>query len=80
MTLEYTVDGRRVTAEQFSRLMYEKARDAAIAGARQRIGSVRCPVHGSRPTIREKRVSGDRFEFDISGCCDALISKARHAL
>jgi hypothetical protein len=93
--LEYRLDGRRVTADQFSRGMVDKARDAALDGARRRIGSIRlarrrdrlelvgklgCPVHGKRASVSEQRVSGDRFEFDISGCCDESVAQAKRAL
>ena len=46
---------------------------------RDRLRSLRCPVHGQAPTVVRKG-SSPKIEFDIRGCCTALKDAAARAL
>jgi NAD-dependent SIR2 family protein deacetylase len=77
--LEYTLNGRRVTERQFLDGLEKQAVDQALVAVKGRIESTRCSKHGQRARATLKSRRGDRFEFNISGCCDELVRAAQRA-
>lgn len=41
------------------------------------LAGIRCPIHDRPPTIIVKGENLDNLHYEISGCCDELIKKAR---
>ncbi len=41
--------------------------------------SVRCPVHGRRPTVKAGR-RGRNFVYDIEGCCERVVAEAERVI
>jgi hypothetical protein len=62
-------------AKEFER----KAMQAAMDAVTKRLQGVRCPVHGMKATVKPK-MSGSQMTWDIHGCCDELVAKAKAAL
>lgn len=77
--LEYTLNGRRVTQRQFLDGLEKQAVDQALDTVKKRIEATRCSKHGQRAHATLKSRRGDRFEFDITGCCDELVRSAQRA-
>jgi len=77
--LEYTLNGRRVTEQQFLDGLEKQAIDQALDTVKRRIESTRCSKHGQRARATLKSRRGARFEFDVSGCCDELVRSAQRA-
>lgn len=57
----------------------KKAMQAALDAVTKRIEGVRCPVHGKQAKVTPK-MSGSEFTWDISGCCDQIVTKVKAAL
>ena len=52
----------------------------ALEGAVKTAKSVRCPKHGKTATVSKVRKTPKGFSFELSGCCDDLVSRAQAAL
>lgn len=78
--LEYTVDGRKVSHEQFMKHVKDSAIGLAETAVQERIAQIRCPVHGKAPKARPKSRAGDVLEFDVTGCCQQVIRLAQDAI
>jgi hypothetical protein len=82
MALEMRItgsDGRRY--DSLAEMIEAEGRaliDQHINRVERAIRAQRCGVHGKSATTKVRR-TGDRYSFDISGCCDALIERAQAA-
>jgi hypothetical protein len=79
MGLEYKINGRKVSSEEWFRHLADEARTKATEEVEQRLARVSCPVHGKKPQV-SKRQTADGFTFDLSGCCQAAIDEAQRVL
>lgn len=58
----------------------EESRKKIAAFIDERVGDFRCPDHGKAPTIT---VTGDRMDalsFEVTGCCQKMITMTRELL
>jgi hypothetical protein len=46
----------------------------------RQVQRVRCPTHGQNAHATELHQTRDGFSFDISGCCDELIERAKQVI
>lgn len=76
-TLKFEINGKEVAPDQvgneLERALLEELRHEVDAMA----GAVWCPVHKSRPTVLAKGQSLDYLNFEVSGCCDAVIAEVQ---
>jgi hypothetical protein len=77
--VEYKLNGRRVTRDQFFGGLEGQLRRAAIDQMRARVERVRCPQHGQAARLSSTRETRGSLEFTLSGCCNALVARARRA-
>ena len=54
--------------------------DTVLEGARQTCRRIRCPQHGKTPTVTGARKTPKGFSFEIHGCCDEVVERARQAI
>jgi hypothetical protein len=47
---------------------------------KERVGSLRCPEHGSAPKLTATGSRADALEFDLAGCCQDLLAKTAACL
>lgn len=70
--LEYKVGGRSVSKDAFIDNIGDAAVQLAASAIRERVSSVRCPVHGqSAGSVRVTR-SGDKVSYEFTACCEQL--------
>lgn len=68
-----------MTVDQLMQQVREAAREKAHTEFERKLSRVRCPVHGEIAKVRRRRSAEDGIEFDVSGCCDALVARLRKA-
>lgn len=78
--ITWEINGRCVTAANFQNALERAMFESVRQQIERRVSAVRCPVHGTAPTIRAKGRSLDRLTFDVSGCCDRAVSVVRAKL
>jgi hypothetical protein len=79
ISLEYRVDGRRVSKDQFFKGMEEKVKGMASDQVRAAVERTRCAKHGRYARVVSSRKTAQGFQLDIQGCCDDLIERAQRA-
>ena len=77
--LEYRVDGRRVSQDEFFTGMEQKVTGMASDQVRTAVERTRCAKHGRHARVVSSRKTARGFQFDIEGCCDDLIERAQRA-
>lgn len=69
---EYEIDGHRKTLEEIEdvdvREMVEEVSDELIV----ELADIRCPEHGTEPTIVITPSGDDGFGVGVEGCCETL--------
>jgi hypothetical protein len=78
--IEYKLGGRRVSQKKFFEGIEGQIRKLAVDGLIDRATQVTCPKHGKRAEVSKISETSDGFSFQISGCCDDLVERARSNL
>jgi hypothetical protein len=68
-----------MTVDQLMQQVREAAREKAHTEFERKLSRVRCPVHDEIAKVRWRRSAEDGIEFDVAGCCDALVTRLRNA-
>jgi hypothetical protein len=78
--LTFEINGRPVQTNQlanaFEKAVFETVRDQIT----RKLSRIRCPDHGSAPTVVATGRSVSELTFKVSGCCQKLIDQATTAL
>lgn len=78
--VSFEINGRHVRADQVCNSL-EKAILLQVADSvAKSLRSVRCSVHGEQPNVKCTGRRADDLSFEISGCCEELISSATKRL
>jgi hypothetical protein len=79
----FEVDGERVPArrlnEQISSVIRKRSLTSIASRFEQLLRNVRCPEHGTVPTVVVQVGAGAKG-YELDGCCDACIKAAEAAL
>lgn len=75
--LTYTLGGRKVSRDQFFKGLEGEIRKTASDNVTRQVQRVRCPKHGQTARVTGLRETHDGFGFEISGCCDELVERAK---
>lgn len=78
--LTYTLGGRKVSRDQFFKGLDGEIRKTASDNVSRQVQRMRCPKHGQNARVTELRQTRDGFSFEISGCCDDLVERAKNAI
>lgn len=76
----YTLGGRKVSRDQFFEGLEGEIRKTASENVTREVQRVRCPKHGREARVTEVRQTRDGFRFEVSGCCDELVERAKRAI
>ena len=79
MPIEYRVDGRAVSREEWFQGLLDDAVAGALSEVQTTLESVTCPDHGQRPKVMMERTA-EGATFKIEGCCDKLVETAEQAV
>jgi hypothetical protein len=80
LKLTFEINGRKVDPNNMADALEAAMLSAVRGNIEQRLSTVRCPVHGSAPTVTCKGSSLERLSFSVSGCCNELIETTKRAL
>jgi hypothetical protein len=83
--LNFKYNGRQVSAHELSRMLtkdlMKEATKVTVVSLRNKIRSMRCPIHGSAPRIRSETISSaNGVSFKFSACCQVFIDSVRKEL
>jgi hypothetical protein len=78
--IEFVLRGKAVSIDEV-----EDVRERAVLKQIQRsiverVGGTRCVKHGAAPKLTATGPRADALEFDVSGCCQDLLTKTAAAL
>lgn len=78
--VSFEINGRRVNPQnarnELEKAIYKQVEESI----KKRVGTARCPEHGTAPKIVCKGHSLDSLSFEVSGCCDKLIDAVKAKL
>lgn len=81
MKLEWKLNGRKVSGHALARELtksFERgAVDAASKHVVEKLGKLRCPVHGVAPEIRVTGKTLRDWGGDMNVCCEAMRAEVR---
>jgi hypothetical protein len=80
MSIEYRIDGRRVSSTEWQKHLVTASRDIAIGALKDKVQRIRCPVHGQAPKLIVGTRRGDHLDMNLQACCDDLLNQAKKAL
>lgn len=75
--IQFKINGRKVNPNNIGNVLEKAMYDHVIESVKKKLGSVRCPEHGSPPKVTIVGKSIDKVEFQISGCCQEVIDHTR---
>lgn len=78
--ISFKIDGKSVRPDQVASALKRAVMKRAKGSIAARIRVVRCPKHGSTPTVVCQGRSPESMSFKVSGCCDELLAKVKAAL
>jgi hypothetical protein len=75
--VEYEFGGRKYSnPKQFSDALMAAIMEDVGKDVMSQLRNVRCSEHGQRPSVRVKATRKDKIDFEVSGCCENLVSEA----
>ena len=78
--IQFEINGRRVSPNQIGDALEQAMFKTVSDSIRQKVGQVRCPEHGSAPSIVMRGRDLTSLEATVSGCCDKLIGAVKAKL
>ena len=75
--LEYKIDGRKVSLDEWTRHLADEAQKLAADELKTRISRLRCATHGKSPTLTVGRKVGSKIEMKVEACCDEMLERAQ---
>lgn len=64
--LEYRIGNRKVSKREWERHMFEEApQQLAEDALGEKLNNIRCPEHGQRPRLKNRRTTSEGLRFDI---------------
>ena len=78
--VKFRILGRIVPLERIGDLQLKVTMGNAAIEVKRKLETFECPDHGKTPHVEISGSSPARLEYQVEGCCDSLVSKARAAL
>lgn len=72
LNVYWEVDGRRVTAEQIEDEMMAALLEDITEQARDAVGEMTCPEHGTTPELTVKYKEDSTVDFECNCCCESF--------
>jgi hypothetical protein len=80
INIHFEINGRRVSPNQTTDALTRAVLDEATTQIKQRVGTIRCAAHGQYAKLIAKGRSAENLNFEVSGCCQDLITKVEQSL
>jgi hypothetical protein len=78
--ISFEINGRKVNPNNIGDALQAAVLSGVAESVKSSIGSIRCSEHGQAPKVKIKGRNIDNLSFDVSGCCESLISKVEAKL
>lgn len=78
--ISFEINGRQVNPQKIGSELEKAIYKQIEESIKKRVGTARCPEHGTAPKIICKGRSLDSLSFKVSGCCDKLIDAVKAKL
>jgi len=80
LDVHFEIDGKRVSPNNIGNALERSILQEITNQIKESLQSVRCEEHGQYPIVTVKGRNLHDLSFEISGCCDSLVSKATSKL
>jgi len=80
MNISFEINGRKVSPNNMKDALEASILENASAQIKQKVGSIRCSEHQQSPKIVGKGRSLNNLSFEVSGCCEDLMTKVKAKL
>jgi hypothetical protein len=78
--IEFVLRGRSIEIEEMDDLRERAVLEQIARSIAERVGDIRCAKHGAFPRLTASGARVDALNFDVSGCCQDLLTKTAAAL
>lgn len=78
--IEFILRGRAMKIDEVEDLRERAVLKQIERSITERIGETRCAKHGASPRLTATGPRADALTFDVSGCCQDLLTKTAAAL
>lgn len=78
--ISFEINGWRVDPDKLSHALGQSVLRTIRKSINERVGSVRCPEHGSAPKIIVKGSRLGDLSWEVSGCCHKLTDVVKQKL
>jgi len=78
--ISFEINGKKLSPRNVGNTIERALLQSVQNEISRSVGSIRCPEHGRKPTIKAKGRSIDSLRFEVSGCCDGLIKRVKRKL
>lgn len=78
--ISFEINGKKVSPRNTGDALESAVLQSIKDSITKSVGLVRCPEHGSKPSIQAKGRSLDSLTFEVSGCCSKLIDEVKRKL
>jgi len=76
----FILRGTRVALDEVEDARERAALRQIEQSIRDRVGGLRCPEHGAAPRLTASGSRADALDFELSGCCNELMSRTTASL
>jgi hypothetical protein len=80
LQIEFVLRGEKVEIAELANKAERAVLEEVARSLESRAGSLRCAEHDAGPRITVSGAKIDDLDFDLSGCCQALIDRTVAAL
>ena len=71
----FVLRGRTVNLDEIEDIRERAVLQEIERSIKERVGALRCPEHGAFPRLTATGSRADALEFDLTGCCEDLLTK-----
>lgn len=75
--ITWEINGKKVSANNFGNALEAAVFKSVQERISQAVGSTRCAVHGKAAQITVRGRDLKDLNFEVKGCCEALIEQVR---
>ena len=82
--VKFEINGKPVDANNIGDAIEDSIKQAMLRGVKnhitEKVGSVKCPDHGSGTHVLVKGSDLSHLSFEVTGCCSKLIDEVKRKL
>lgn len=75
--ISFEINGRKTDPRNIANVLEAAVLKQMESSIRNSVGSLRCRAHGQTPRILVKGNGLKNLSFEVSGCCEALVTEVK---